>query len=119
MKANAAADNRLAGVLNLCAGVAIASTLDALTKYLSGTYPVHEVMVVRCLASLPFFVVMMAYERSFGGLIPKHFAWVTLRGVILASANLSFNLAIAAIPIADAVAIYFTMPFFVAALVAP
>jgi drug/metabolite transporter (DMT)-like permease len=119
MKADVPVDNRLAGVLNLCAAVAIASTLDALTKYLSGTYPVHEVMVVRCLVSVPFFIAMMAYERSFGGIIPRHFAWVTLRGLILASANLSFYLAIAAIPMADAVAIYFTMPFFVAALVAP
>jgi drug/metabolite transporter (DMT)-like permease len=113
------ADNRLAGVLNICGAVAIASTIDALTKYLSGSYPVHEVMVVRCLASLPFFFVMLVYEKSLGSLMPRRLGWIVLRGLILASANLSFYLAIAAIPIADAVAIYFTMPFFVAALVAP
>jgi drug/metabolite transporter (DMT)-like permease len=113
------ADNRLAGVLNICGGVAIASTLDALTKYLSGSYPVHEVMVVRCLTSVPLFFAMMAYEKSLSSIVPKRLGWIALRGLILASANLSFYLAIAAIPIADAVAIYFTMPFFVAAIVAP
>jgi drug/metabolite transporter (DMT)-like permease len=118
MKADRA-DNRLAGALSVCGGVAIASTLDALTKYLSGTYPVHEVMVFRCLASVPLLLAMMMYERSLGAILPKRLGWVTLRGLILASANLSFYLAIAAIPMADAVAIYFTMPFFVAALVAP
>src|SRR5687767_11287936 len=102
------ADNRLAGVLNICGAVAIASTIDALTKYLSGSYPVHEVMVVRCLASLPFFFVMLVYEKSLGSLMPRRLGWIVLRGLILASANLSFYLAIAAIPIADAVAIYFT-----------
>jgi drug/metabolite transporter (DMT)-like permease len=112
------ADNRIAGALSICAGVAIASSLDALTKYLSGVYPVHEVMVVRCFVSVPFFFLMMVYQAGLTRLM-RRFGLVVLRGLILASANLTFYLAIAAIPMADAVAIYFTMPFFVAALVAP
>jgi drug/metabolite transporter (DMT)-like permease len=112
-------DNRLAGALTICAAVAIASSLDALTKYLSGAYPVHEVMVVRCVVSLPLFFLMMHYQRSLGAIIPPRMGLVVARGLILASANLTFYLAIAAIPMADAVAIYFTMPFFVAALVSP
>lgn len=75
-------------------------------------------MVVRCLVSLPFFFLMMVYQASLTGLM-RRFGLVVVRGLILASANLTFYLAIAAIPMADAVAIYFTMPFFVAALVAP
>jgi drug/metabolite transporter (DMT)-like permease len=113
------ANNRLAGALVICGAVAIASTLDALTKYLSQGYPVHEVMVIRCLVGVPFFFAMVAYQESMGELIPSRFGLVIVRGIILASANLSFYLALAAIPIADVVAIYFTMPFFVAALVAP
>jgi drug/metabolite transporter (DMT)-like permease len=42
-----------------------------------------------------------------------------LRGLVLCSAYFAFILAIAAMPIANAVAIYFTMPFFVAALAGP
>ena len=42
-----------------------------------------------------------------------------MRGLILGLAYLCFVLAIAAIPIANAVAIYFTMPFFVAGLAGP
>lgn len=112
-------DNRLAGAFTICGAVAIASTLDALTKYLSSGYPVHEVMVVRCLVSMPFFFLLMVYQKSLGSFVPQRFGLIMVRGLVLASANLSFYLAIAAIPIADAVAIYFTMPFFVAALVAP
>jgi drug/metabolite transporter (DMT)-like permease len=44
---------------------------------------------------------------------------VLLRGLILAAAYLSFVLAIAAMPIANGVAIYFTMPFFVAGMAGP
>jgi drug/metabolite transporter (DMT)-like permease len=114
-----AADNRIAGALCVCSAVAIASSLDALTKFLSGAYPVHQLMVVRCAVALPFFFLMVVYQRSLGSLVPPRLRLIIVRGLILASANISFFLAIAAIPIADAVAIYFTMPFFVAALVAP
>lgn len=99
--------------------VAIASTLDALTKWLSGGYPVHEIMLVRCLVSFPIFILLIAWEGGFSSMRPRQLAFVLLRGLILASANLSFYLALAAIPMADAVSIYFTMPFFVAAIVAP
>jgi drug/metabolite transporter (DMT)-like permease len=42
-----------------------------------------------------------------------------LRGSILCSAFLAYILSLAAMPIADSIAIYFTMPFFVAALAGP
>jgi drug/metabolite transporter (DMT)-like permease len=42
-----------------------------------------------------------------------------MRGLVLASAYLAFILAIAAMPMANAIAIYFTMPFIVAALSKP
>ena len=110
---------RLTGALCICAAVAISSTLDALMKWLSGAYPIHEVMVIRCLVGFPLFVIFIFYEGGIAGFRPAHLSFVILRGLILASANLAFYLAIAAIPIADAVSIYFTMPFFMAALVAP
>ena len=110
---------RLTGALCICAAVAISSTLDALMKWLSGAYPIHELMVVRCLVGFPLFVLYILYEGGLAGFRPPHLSFILLRGLILASANLAFYLAIAAIPIADAVSIYFAMPFFVAALVAP
>jgi drug/metabolite transporter (DMT)-like permease len=42
-----------------------------------------------------------------------------LRGLVLCSAYIAFILAIAAMPIANGVSIYFTMPFFVALLAGP
>jgi drug/metabolite transporter (DMT)-like permease len=44
---------------------------------------------------------------------------IALRAVVMCTAYLAFILSIAAIPIADAVAVYFTMPFFVAGLSMP
>jgi drug/metabolite transporter (DMT)-like permease len=110
---------RLTGALTICLAVSIASSLDALTKWLSAGYPVHEVMAIRCLTALPLLLCALSYENVVTSLWPRRMGLVLLRGLLLASANLAFYLAIAAIPIADAVAIYFTMPFFVAAVVAP
>jgi drug/metabolite transporter (DMT)-like permease len=110
---------RLAGALTICLAVSIASSLDALIKWLSAGYPVHEMMVIRCLVAMPLLLCVLSYENVVTSLWPRRMGLVLLRGLLLASANLAFYLAIAAIPIADAVAIYFTMPFFVAAFVAP
>jgi drug/metabolite transporter (DMT)-like permease len=110
---------RLAGALTICSAVAIATSLDVLTKWLSAGYPVHQLLMIRSLVALPLLACVLAYERSQDALWPRRMVLVLVRGLLIASANLSFSLAAAAIPIADTVAIYFTMPFFVAALVAP
>jgi drug/metabolite transporter (DMT)-like permease len=110
---------RLAGALTLCSAVAIATSLDAVTKWLSAAYPVHQLLLIRSLVALPLLAAVVAYENILGSLWPKRVRLVILRGLLIASANLAFSLSAAAIPIADTVAIYFTMPFFVAALAAP
>ncbi|MDP9136829.1 MAG: DMT family transporter [Pseudomonadota bacterium] len=110
---------RVAGALTICAAVAIASSLDAMVKWLSAGYPVHELLVIRGLVALPLLFGVVCYENLLGSLRPRRLELVIVRGLLLASANLAFSLATAAIAIADTVAIYFTMPFFVAAVAAP
>ncbi len=110
---------RLAGALTICSAVSIASSLDALIKWLSVGYPVHQLLVIRCLVAMPLLLGILCYENALGSLWPRRMGLIVVRGLLLASANLAFSLATAAIAIADTVAIYFTMPFFVAALVAP
>lgn len=109
----------MTGAICVCAAVAISSSLDALTKSLSASYPIHEIMAVRCLVSLPLFLGLVFYEGGLRGFVSSRLPFLGLRGLILASGNLTFYLAIAAIPLADAVAIYFTMPFFVVAIAGP
>ena len=119
MTSRAPINHRLTGLLCVCAAVAMSSSFDALTKWLSGSYPIHEVMAVRCTISLPILLALVTYEAGIGGLAPLRLPFICLRGLVLASGNLGFYLAIATIPLADAVSIYFTMPFFVAAIAAP
>jgi drug/metabolite transporter (DMT)-like permease len=112
-------DNRTAAMLCILAGVGLASAQDAVVKYMSSSYPVYETLLFRCLGSLPVVALLLWRETRFKGLMTPLLGRVLLRGLILAAAYLCFVLAIAAMPIATAVAIYFTMPLFVAGLAGP
>jgi drug/metabolite transporter (DMT)-like permease len=111
-------DNRALATLCVLTGIGLASAQDAVVKYMSSGYPAYETLLMRCIGSIPVIVFMLWREKNWSLATPL---WprVVLRGLILAAAYLSFVLAIAAMPIANAVAIYFTMPFFVAGLAGP
>lgn len=112
-------DNAPLAVLSVCGGVALAASLDAAVKWLSGDYPVHQLLVLRCIVAVPVLFVLAGMRgREIATMHPR---WpvVAARALIMCSAYLAFAMAIAAMPIADAVAIYFTLPLFVAALAGP
>lgn len=112
-------DNRLLATACILGGVGFASIQDAIVKSMSGSYPAYETLMFRCLGSVPVLLVLMWREGAFGSLMPVLAGRIVVRGVILGFAYLCFVMAIAAMPIADAVAIYFTMPFFVSGLAGP
>ncbi len=112
-------DNRTMAMLCILAGVGLASAQDAVVKYMSSGYPAYETLLFRCIGSVPVVAFLLLREGKGWSIATPHWARVMLRGMILAGAYLSFVLAIAAMPIANAVAIYFTMPFFVAGLAGP
>lgn len=112
-------DNRFLAMLCILGGVGLASTQDAIVKSMSGSYPVYEALILRCFGSVPILVAILWRENGFAGLATPLIGRIAVRGFILAFAYLCFVLSIAAMPIANAVAIYFTMPFFVAGLAGP
>lgn len=112
-------DSRLAGAIAICSAVGIAASTDALVKLLSGGYPIHQVNTVRCVVTLVLCFLYVMQQRALGELLNGKTGFMLVRGFLLAMGNLCFFLAIASMPLADAAAIYFTMPFFVAGLVAP
>lgn len=97
----------------------LATTQDAIVKSMSGTYPASETVVIRCLSSLPLLLAWLMYSQGLAALRTPRLPLVLARSLILCSAYFAFILAISAMPLANAVSIYFTMPFFVAALAFP
>jgi drug/metabolite transporter (DMT)-like permease len=106
------------GMLCVAVGVSIFTLQDAIVKGLSGTYPVHEIVVVRSLFALPVLLLVTLAED--GGRVRIHRPGLHLvRALFQYTAYTAYYLALAHLPIAETVALYFTAPFFVASLSVP
>jgi drug/metabolite transporter (DMT)-like permease len=110
-------DKTLTAITCLCAGMALAVTCDTISKYLSSGYAIHEVNAIRYMVTLPIALAIVWPKRGLLRLNLGSTLLLLLRGLLIGFANLLFMLGAAKIPLADGVAIYFTMPFFVAGIV--
>jgi drug/metabolite transporter (DMT)-like permease len=112
-------NHRLKGILFLCFGASIFSLQDVVVKSVSGGYPVAEVLTIRCIvAYLPLFA-MLAYDGGFRALRTARMGWMILRAVFLFLAYTTYYLALAALPMSTATALFFSAPLFIVALSGP
>lgn len=107
------------GILYLCFGVFIFSLQDAIIKQVSGGYPLTEVVGIRSLVGLPILLVLVQREAGWRALFSAHLLPLALRALIMFGAYTAYYMAFPALPLADAVALYFTVPLFVTALAGP
>ncbi|MBM3582903.1 MAG: DMT family transporter [Alphaproteobacteria bacterium] len=110
---------QLAGIVCLCAGVAAFSLQDILVKWLSGSYPIHQVIVIRSLVALPLLLIFVHYEAGILALRARRPGMLALRGAILLACYTTFYLSVAGLPLATPVALSFFSPLFIAALAWP
>lgn len=103
----------------LCGGVLVFSLQDVIIKLLSGGYPVHEVVVIRCLSALPILLVMIHRQVGLKAIVTGPVAALVLRGFFLVISYSAYYLAFPVMKLADIVALYFTVPIFVTALAGP
>lgn len=109
--------HKLKAIAFITLAVGLATSQDAIVKFMSGTFPAYEIMAFRGIMAIPFLSVWQAQGVGFKAMNTPLLGLVFLRSFILCTAYFSFILAIAVMPLANAVAIYFTMPFFMAAMV--
>lgn len=119
MPSHSPGDNKARAAAFAVLAVGLASTQDAVVKAMSGTYPVYETMIIRACVALPILGIWLTLTLGLQALASPLWPRILLRAVILCSAYLSYILSMAAMPMANTVAIYFTMPFFVAGLAGP
>lgn len=104
------------GILYLCAGIAVFSFQDLILKLLSGAYPLHEAMVVRSLAAIPFLLLIVHRDGGVGMLMTPGRGRMLARGGMNFCAYTCYYLGLGGLPIATTVALYFTAPLFIACL---
>jgi len=104
------------GVALLVAGIAVFSVQDLILKLLSGAYPLHQAMVLRSLTALPLLLLLVHREGGIGTLLTPGTRAMILRGVVMFLAYTSYYLALAALPMATNVALYFSAPLVITIL---
>lgn len=112
-------DHRLKAALFAMLAVGFAAAQDAIVKSIAGSFPAYEAVMIRGVIGGAVLAVMLAATSGFAALRTPLFWPLMGRGLVLCSGYYAFILSIAAMPIANGVAIYFTMPFFVAVLAGP
>lgn len=105
-----------AGIAFLIAGVAVFSVQDLILKLLSGAYPLHQAMVLRSLTAIPFLLLLVHLEGGLKTLFTPGTRAMIWRGVVMFLAYTSYYLALAALPMATTVALYFSAPLFITVL---
>ena len=106
-------------ILWLCLGVLVFSMQDIIIKTVSGSYPVHEFIVIRCVAALPFLLFLVHKAGGLSTVRSPRAGALFLRSGFLLIAYTTYFLAFPVLPLASIVALYATVPLFVTALAGP
>jgi drug/metabolite transporter (DMT)-like permease len=109
----------LLAVASLFAGIFVFSFQDVVIKTVAGLYPVHEVIAIRSLVSVPILLAMLHWQGGLRALVSRRMGWLALRGLCLMVSYTSYYLAFPVLPLAAIVALFFTVPLFVTALAGP
>jgi drug/metabolite transporter (DMT)-like permease len=89
---------------------------DAAIKSLSGSYPLHEIVLIRSSVALAIVVVLaLTIGGGFGSLKTSRPVVSFLRGAFVVAANMLFFMGLAAMPLAEASAVFFVGPLVITA----
>ena len=103
----------------LCAGIFVFSLQDLVVKSLSGVYPVHEFIVIRSVAAIPFLFVLVWRAGGLRATRSPRAGVLLLRSVLMLLAYTTYFLAFPVMKLVDINALYATVPLFVTALAGP
>jgi drug/metabolite transporter (DMT)-like permease len=109
----------IAGMAALALGIFVFSTQDAIIKSISGDYALTQAIVIRSVVSLPILAAMVHAESGLRGLISANFWGLSARGLILLLSYTAYYMAFPALPLAEAIALFFVSPIFVTLLAGP
>ena len=107
------------GITLILVGIVAISFNDMLIKFLSGGYPLHQMVFTRSAIGIVFSLIFVQMEGGWH-ILKTDTPWLhLLRGVLIVIANLSFFAALASLPLADTTAIFFVAPLLITLLSIP
>lgn len=108
------------GIAAMIAGMAFLTLSDAVSKHLTQTYSIGQVICIRQLASLLFVAAFVARSgRSVSVLRPKNVRMQILRGLAFVGSSYTIVLSLSLLPLPTVTAITFAGPIMIALMSAP
>ncbi len=108
------ADATLRPILFVASASVAFSVNDLVFKLLSGAYPLHEMMLVRSTVALVLITIFIRVTKGgFQALRTRRPGMHVLRGGLMITANAAQYAALAALPLADATAVYYSAPLLI------
>ncbi|MEM9902884.1 MAG: DMT family transporter [Pseudomonadota bacterium] len=106
-------------ILFILAGMFAISVNDATIKFLSGDYPLHQMVFIRSAIGLIFSFAFLRLEGGLHLLRTSHPALHALRASLIVIANMLFFSGLAILPLADNTALFFIAPLVITLLGVP
>ena len=115
----AGATPALRGTLLVVLAVGIFAVMDTIAKYLARSYPIPGLVWARYAANLVILLAFLGARGEFKRLRTARPGLQILRGLLLAGASALYFTSLTVLPLAEAAAIGFVMPLFLALLAVP
>ena len=111
---NLRAGSQLTGILCVMGGVSCFTTTDTVIKYLSGSYALHQIVLIRAVIGIVFtLAVFVPLEGGLETLRTKRLPLQLVRGFCVVMANLLFFTGLATLPLGETVALVFVAPLII------
>ena len=109
-------DSPIKSIYYLIAGVTVFSLQDVIIKWMSGKYPVNEIVLIRsCFAIIP--ILFIVYLEGGAHLLrTNNLLGHIIRSFFMFGAYICFYLSVAALPLAETVSLFFSAPIFITIL---
>lgn len=112
-------DSTRAGIAFVLVGMVCITANDAIIKFLSSGYPLHEIIFFRSAIAICGTLALVRYEGAFGRLWPREPWLQVLRALLIVFANMFFFLSLALLPLGTATAVFFIAPLLITLLAIP
>lgn len=112
-------NERLKGILFLCFGVAIFTLQDVAFKWLSDKYPLTELLAFRCVVAFGPLLILLHFDGGLAGIRRGRRGWMVMRSLCLFLAYATYYSALAALPLGEALTLFYSAPLFIVALSGP
>lgn len=111
-----AASGAGSGIACVTGAMLLLSLQDSIVKWLGASYALHEIVLFRSLIAAGITLIVLTAISRLGDLRTRRWSLHLSRGLLMLASNSFFFLGLVAMPIAEAVAMFFVAPLFITLL---